>query len=316
MSWFRKPKQKLTSADRRDLPADVFDKCPDCGEILYRARLEQNLSVCPVCAHHLRVSAEDYLRILLDEGAYEERFSEVRSADPLEFVDLKPYPDRLAAAERKVGHGDAVRTVEGTLADMPVCLAVMDFAFIGGSMGSVVGEKIARLVHVALERRVPLLIVSASGGARMMEGILSLMQMAKTSAALAQLHEAGVPFVSILTDPTTGGVTASYAMLGDVILAEPGALVGFAGPRVIEQTIKQELPEGFQRSEFLLEHGMVDRIVDRRRLKDTVARLLRHMQGLAAPPPAEGQADEAADDGAGNTGAGNTGAGNAGAPGV
>ncbi|MEX2611523.1 MAG: acetyl-CoA carboxylase, carboxyltransferase subunit beta [Gemmatimonadota bacterium] len=312
MSWFRKPKQKLTSADRRDLPADVFDKCPDCGEILYRARLEQNLSVCPVCAHHLRVSAEDYLRILLDEGAYEERFSEVRSADPLEFVDLKPYPDRLAAAERKVGHGDAVRTVEGTLAGMPVCLAVMDFAFIGGSMGSVVGEKIARLVHVALERRVPLLILSASGGARMMEGILSLMQMAKTSAALAQLHEAGIPFVSILTDPTTGGVTASYAMLGDVILAEPGALVGFAGPRVIEQTIKQELPEGFQRSEFLLEHGMVDRIVDRRRLKDTVARLLRHMQGLEAPPPAEGQADEPADD----DGAGNAGAGHVGAPGV
>ncbi|MEX0890978.1 MAG: acetyl-CoA carboxylase carboxyltransferase subunit beta, partial [Gemmatimonadota bacterium] len=208
--------------------------------------------------------------------------------------------------------GDAVRTVEGTLAGMPVCLAVMDFAFIGGSMGSVVGEKIARLVHVALERRVPLLILSASGGARMMEGILSLMQMAKTSAALAQLHEAGIPFVSILTDPTTGGVTASYAMLGDVILAEPGALVGFAGPRVIEQTIKQELPEGFQRSEFLLEHGMVDRIVDRRRLKDTVARLLRHMQGLEAPPPAEGQADEPADD----DGAGNAGAGHVGAPGV
>jgi acetyl-CoA carboxylase carboxyl transferase subunit beta len=294
MSWFRKPKQKLTSADRRDLPTDVFDKCPECGEILYRARLEQNLSVCPVCGHHLRVSAEDYLRILLDDGAYTEHFGDVRSADPLDFVDLKPYPDRLAAAERKVGGGDAVRTVEGALEGIPVCVAVMDFAFIGGSMGSVVGEKIARLAHLSLERHVPLLILSASGGARMMEGILSLMQMAKTSAALAQLHEAGVPFVSILTDPTTGGVTASYAMLGDVILAEPGALVGFAGPRVIEQTIKQELPEGFQRSEFLLEHGMVDRIVDRRQLKATVAQLLRHMLGLPAPEPVEGQADQSA----------------------
>jgi acetyl-CoA carboxylase carboxyl transferase subunit beta len=283
LTWFRKPKRKLTSQDRRDLPTDVFEKCPSCGEILYRARLEQNLFVCPVCGHHNRITAEDYVRLLLDEGDYEEYFEELRSADPLEFVDLKPYVKRLEAAERNAGPGDAVRAVAGNIESIPVCIAVMDFAFIGGSMGSVVGEKIARLGQRALELRQPLIIVSASGGARMMEGILSLMQMAKTSVVLAQLHEAGLPFISVLTDPTTGGVTASYAMLGDVHIAEPGALIGFAGPRVIEQTIRQELPEGFQRSEFLLEHGMVDLIIDRRELKTTIARVLRHMLGLPAP---------------------------------
>ena len=246
MTWFKKPKRKLTGTDRRELPTDVFEKCPQCGEILYRARLEQNLFVCPECGHHNRIGAEEYLQLLLDDGEY------------------------------------TVRTVEGALEGIPVCLAVMDFEFIGGSMGSVVGEKISRIGQRALQERKPLVIVSASGGARMMEGILSLMQMAKTSVMLAQMHEAGVPFVSVLTDPTTGGVTASYAMLGDVHIAEPGALIGFAGPRVIEQTIKQELPEGFQRSEFLLEHGMVDSIVDRRELKIILARLLRHMLGLPA----------------------------------
>jgi acetyl-CoA carboxylase carboxyl transferase subunit beta len=280
MSWFKKPKQKLRAGDRRDLPPDVFEKCPQCGEILYRARLEQNQFVCPDCAHHMQIGAEDYLRLLLDGGAYEELNRQLRSADPLRFVDLKTYPERLEAAEGKSTSGDAVRTVAGTLDEIAVGLAVMDFDFIGGSMGSVVGERIARLGRRCLERRDPLLIVSASGGARMMEGILSLMQMAKTSAVLAQLHDAAVPFISILTNPTTGGVTASYAMLGDVILAEPGALIGFAGPRVIEQTIKQELPEGFQRSEFLLEHGMIDAIVDRRELKSVTARVLRHMLGL------------------------------------
>src|SRR5262245_38415843 len=285
MAWFRKdPNRKLRASDRRELPTDVFEKCPSCGEILYRARLEQNLFVCPVCAHHNRISADDYLRLLLDNGEFEEMWDDLRSSDPLRFTDLKPYRQRLQAAEQKTGHGDAVRTVKGTLDGTDVCLAVMDFEFIGGSMGSVVGEKIARLSKLAVENRRPLIIVSASGGARMMEGILSLMQMAKTSAMLAQLHEIGVPFISVLTNPTTGGVTASYAMLGDVNLAEPGALIGFAGPRVIEQTIKQELPEGFQRSEFLLEHGMVDRIVDRRELKLSIARLLRHMLGL---PPVE-----------------------------
>jgi acetyl-CoA carboxylase carboxyl transferase subunit beta len=293
MTWFRKPKRKLTAQDRRELPTDVFEKCPSCGEILYRARLEQNLYVCPVCAHHNRIGAEDYVRLLLDDGDYDEFFEDLRSADPLQFVDLKPYTKRLEAAERNAGTTDAVRAVSGNLENIPVCIAVMDFAFIGGSMGSVVGEKIARLGQIALEERKPLIVVSASGGARMMEGILSLMQMAKTSVVLAQLHEAGVPFLSVLTDPTTGGVTASYAMLGDVHLAEPGALIGFAGPRVIEQTIRQELPEGFQRSEFLLEHGMVDIIVDRRELKPTVARLLRHMLGLPAPEELNGNGETA-----------------------
>jgi acetyl-CoA carboxylase carboxyl transferase subunit beta len=280
MAWFRKPKQKLSASDRRDLPSDVFDKCPECGEILYRAKLEQNSFVCPECGYHNRIAAEDYLRLLLDNGEYQEHGLELRSADPLEFVDLKPYPERLAAAERQHGDGDAVRTVTGSLEGMDVAIAVMDFAFIGGSMGSVVGEKIARLGKVSLAEQRPLVVVSTSGGARMMEGILSLMQMAKTSAVLAQLHEAAIPFISVLTDPTTGGVTASYAMLGDVHIAEPGALIGFAGPRVIEQTIKQELPTGFQRSEFLLEHGMVDLIVDRRELKATLARLLRLTRNL------------------------------------
>ncbi len=293
MTWFRKPKRKLTAQDRRDLPTDVFEKCPSCGEILYRARLEQNLFVCPVCAHHNRIGAEDYVRLLLDDGDYEEFFEDLRSADPLQFVDLKPYTKRLEAAERNAGPGDAVRAVAGNLENVAVCIAVMDFAFIGGSMGSVVGEKIARLGQFALEERKPLIIVSASGGARMMEGILSLMQMAKTSVVLAQLHEAGIPFLSVLTDPTTGGVTASYAMLGDVHIAEPGALIGFAGPRVIEQTIRQELPEGFQRSEFLLEHGMIDTIVDRRELKPTIARLLRHMLGLPAPEETNGSGESA-----------------------
>ncbi len=288
MTWFRKPKQKLQAAERRDLPTDVFDKCPRCGEILYRVRLVQNLNVCPSCAYHLRIDAESYIRLLLDGEEFQELGMELRSADPLSFTDLKPYSQRLEAAERKAGGGDAVRTVRGELEGIPVCLAVMDFEFIGGSMGSVVGEKIARLGLRALEDRDPLIIVSASGGARMMEGIHSLMQLAKTSAVLAQLHEAAIPYISVLTDPTTGGVTASYSMLGDLILAEPHALIGFAGPRVIEQTIKQELPEGFQRSEFLLEHGMLDQIVDRRELKGTIARHLRHMLGLPDPGERDG----------------------------
>lgn len=285
MSWFRKPKQKLQATERRELPTDVFEKCPQCGEILYRARLQENWFVCPVCGRHMRISAEEYVALLLDDGEIVEHDAELRSADPLGFTDTKPYPQRLASAERKTGHGDAVITGAGRLEGMAVQLAVMDFEFIGGSMGSVVGEKIARAGLRALAGEQPLIIVSASGGARMMEGILSLMQMAKTATVLARLHEAAIPYISILTDPTTGGVTASYAMLGDVNLAEPGALIGFAGPRVIEQTIKQELPEGFQRSEFLLQHGMVDDIVDRRELRHTVARLLRHMLGLPAPAP-------------------------------
>jgi len=279
MAWFRKPEKKLSASDRRELPTDVFEKCPSCGEILYRARLEQNHWVCPVCGYHSRLSADGYVQLLLDEG-WEELWPNVRSADPLHFVDLKPYPQRLEAAQKQTSKSDAIMTLTGSLEGLPVDLAVMNFDFIGGSMGSVVGEKIARLGLHALAQRQPLIIVNASGGARMQEGILSLMQMAKTSAVLAQLHDAGVPYISVLTNPTTGGVTASYAMLGDVNVAEPGALIGFAGPRVIEQTIKQELPEGFQRSEFLMEHGMIDLIVDRRALKQTIGRLLRHMLGL------------------------------------
>lgn len=281
MAWFRKDKKPLKAQDRRDVPSDVFDKCAGCGEILYRERLAQNLNVCPNCGHHLRVSAEEYVEILIDEGTFAELDAGLRAADPLGFRDLKAYRDRIVAAEAK-GQIEALLSGTGELDGLPVVLAVMDFSYIGGSMGSVVGEKIARAGRVALDRRAPLLVVSASGGARMQEGIFSLMQMAKTSAVLARLHEAAVPFVSILTNPTTGGVTASYAMLGDVNLAEPGALVGFAGPRVIEETIRQELPKGFQRAEFLLEHGMVDRVVDRRELKETVAVLLRHMGAGAA----------------------------------
>ncbi len=283
MAWFRKPKTRLQAADRRDLPGDVWEKCPSCGEIIYREKMKENWNVCPNCGHHLRLPANGYVGLLIDEGSFREHDRSLRSGDPLGFVDLKPYRERLAAAERKSAHGEAVITGTGELDTIPVSLGVMDFAFIGGSMGSVVGEKLARIGLKALERKSPLIIVSASGGARMMEGIFSLMQMAKTSAVLAQLAEAGLPYVSVLTDPTTGGVTASYAMLGDVNFAEPGALIGFAGPRVIEQTIKQELPEGFQRAEFLLEHGMVDRIVDRRSMKHEISRFLRHATGRPAP---------------------------------
>jgi acetyl-CoA carboxylase carboxyl transferase subunit beta len=275
MAWFRKDKKPLKAQDRRDVPTDVFDKCKGCGEILYRERLAQNLNVCPNCGHHLRVSAHAYVSILLDGGTFEELDPDLRAADPLTFTDLKPYPGRIAAAEAK-GKNEALVSGRGKLDGIAVVLAVMDFDYIGGSMGSVVGEKIARAGRVALDKKSPFIIVSASGGARMQEGIFSLMQMAKTSTVLARLHEAGIPFVSILTHPTTGGVTASYAMLGDVNLAEPGALIGFAGPRVIEETIKQELPDGFQRAEFLQRHGMVDRVVDRRELKEMIATILRH----------------------------------------
>jgi acetyl-CoA carboxylase carboxyl transferase subunit beta len=275
MAWFRKDKKPLTAQDRRDVPTDVFDKCQGCGEILYRERLAQNLNVCPHCGHHVRISADAYLSILLDSDTFEELDANLRAADPLKFKDLKPYPERIAAAEAK-GKAEAVITGKGALDGIDIVIAVMDFGFIGGSMGSVVGEKVARAGKVALHERRPLIVVSASGGARMQEGIYSLMQMAKTSAVLARLHDAGLPFISVITHPTTGGVTASFSMLGDVNLAEPGALIGFAGPRVIEETIKQELPQGFQRAEFVLEHGMVDKIVDRRELKELIARILRH----------------------------------------
>ncbi len=275
MAWWNRDKKPLRAQDRRDVPTDVFEKCQGCGEILYRERLAQNLNVCPSCGYHLRISAEAYLSILLDSDTFEELDEELRAADPLRFNDLKPYAGRIAAAEAK-GKNEAVLTGTGQIDGIDVAIALMDFDFIGGSMGSVVGEKIARVARAALREETPLVIVSASGGARMQEGIYSLMQMVKTSSVLARIHEAGLPFVSVLTHPTTGGVTASYSMLGDVNLAEPGALIGFAGPRVIEETIRQELPPGFQRSEFLQEHGMVDRVVDRRELKAMIATILRH----------------------------------------
>ena len=277
MAWFRKDKKPLKSDDRRDLPPDVFDKCEGCGEILYAEKLAQSFQVCPSCGYHFRLPAEGYVEILLDEGSFEEMDEGLHSEDPLRFQDLKPYKARLTAAEGKIGRRSAVLAGTGTLEGVGVTLAVMDFRFIGGSMGSAVGEKIARAGRSALERKEPLIVVSASGGARMQEGIYSLMQMAKISSVLAALHEAALPYISLTTDPTTGGVTASHAMLGDVNLAEPGALIGFAGPRVITETIGQELPEGFQRAEFLLKHGMIDRVVERGDLKTTIGVLLRHI---------------------------------------
>ncbi len=276
MAWFRKEKQRLV-AQKRELAADVWEKCDGCGEALYTRRLAENCRVCPECGHHFRISAPEYADILFDEGITEEFDGGLRSADPLSFVDSKPYAMRIEQAEKKVGSYDAVLTGVGRIEGREVCAGIMDFGFIGGSMGSVVGEKIARMVEQGVERSCPVLIVSASGGARMQEGIFSLMQLAKTAAALQRLAAAGLPYISILTHPTTGGVAASYAMLGDVNLAEPGALIGFAGPRVIKETIRQDLPDGFQRSEFLRDHGMVDRIVPRGEMRDTVALLLHHM---------------------------------------
>ncbi len=280
MAWFRKDKKpRQPRRERLEIPADAWEKCEACGHTDIREKFVRNLNICPECAYHRRIRASDYVALLLDDGAAEEVAPELRSVDPLGFPE---YPQRLAKAAGNAGDYDAILTVTGTLGDMPVNLGVMDFAFMGGSMGSVVGEKIARLGERSLERKFPLILVSASGGARMQEGVLSLMQMAKTAAVLAQLAERRVPYVSILTNPTTGGVSASFAMLGDAILAEPGAVIGFAGPRVIKQTIGQELPEGFQTAEFLLEHGMVDAVVPRRELKMTVGQLLRHMSGQPA----------------------------------
>ena len=276
MAWFRKEKEPL-QAQKRELAADVWEKCEGCGAALYGRRLEENDRVCPECGHHFRVGAVDYLRILFDDGFEEEFGSGLRSSDPLGFVDSKPYPLRVEIAEKKVGKHDAILTGAGRIDGRLVCGGIMDFGFIGGSMGSVVGEKGSLMLEAAIERSAPAIIVSASGGARMQEGIFSLMQLAKTSAALHNLAEAGLPYISILTHPTTGGVTASFAMLGDVNLAEPGALIGFAGPRVIKETIRQDLPDGFQTSEFLEENGMVDRIVPRHQLKATVSQLLAHM---------------------------------------
>jgi acetyl-CoA carboxylase carboxyl transferase subunit beta len=277
MSWFRKKGQRIESVpaeERRVKTEGVFQKCPDCDAALYTGELEESASVCPHCGHHFRIGARQRLALLYDEGVYEELDAEVISTDPLGFVDTKPYSERLEQARRKTGLPEAVLNARGRVGGHPVLVAAMDFQFLGGSMGSAVGEKITRLVERATDESAAVVIVSQSGGARMQEGTYSLMQMAKISAALALLAEARLPFISVMTNPTTGGVTASFAMLGDLNIAEPKALIGFAGPRVIEQTIRQKLPENFQTAEFLVEHGMLDAVVDRREMRDWIVRAL------------------------------------------
>jgi acetyl-CoA carboxylase carboxyl transferase subunit beta len=280
MAWFRKEKKPKEAVEKQvAIPEGLWVKCDECKEIVYRKEVEANFNTCPKCAYHFRLSARERFEILFDDNKYKEFATEIRSGDPLGFRDTKRYSDRLKVYQQRVGPGDAVLCAEGKLEGMPVVICAMEYAFMGGSMGSVVGEKITIAIERCLEKKEPLIIVSCSGGARMQEGILSLMQMAKISAALARLSAAGLPFISVLTDPTTGGVTASYAMLGDLNIAEPKALIGFAGPRVIEQTIRQTLPEGFQTSEFLVEHGMVDLISPRGETKAAIARFLRFFTG-------------------------------------
>ncbi len=274
MDWFRRVKKSIFPTEKKEIPDGLWVKCDGCHEIIYKKELAKNHHVCHKCNHHFRIGSLEYINILLDEGSWGEFNSHIRSIDSLDFKASKRYADQLKSARHKTNMEEAVRTVLGKINDQPVVMAVMDFSFIGGSMGSVVGEKISRAIDKAREEKLPLVILSASGGARMMEGALSLMQMAKTSAKLALFSDTGLPYISLLTHPTTGGVTASYAMLGDFIVAEPGALIGFAGPRVIKQTIGQDLPEGFQRAEFLLEKGFVDRVVERKDLKKELTRIL------------------------------------------
>ena len=290
MAWFNKKTKRIEAVppDERVVKTEnVFVKCDGCEAHLFKGELEDGHQVCKHCGHHFRIGARERLAILFDDGKFEELDNEVISIDPLEFADSKPYVDRLEQAKRVSGLPEAIINARGTVGDHPVCAGAMDMTFIGGSMGSAVGEKVTRLIERAMNERSAVVIFSASGGARMQEGTLSLMQMAKISAALASLDEARLPFISVLTDPTTGGVTASFAMLGDVIIAEPKALIGFAGPRVIEQTIRQKLPKDFQRSEFLLEHGMVDAIVDRRELSPYITKLLNFMMN----PDIHGESD-------------------------
>ncbi len=278
MSWFKREDNEIVNDERKTVRTEgLWVRCPSCKQIVFKAEIAANLEVCPRCGYHYRIDARSRIDNLLEPG-YQLVDLELRSTDPLEFTDLKPYKKRLAEAQRKTGLNDAIINAVGTIGPHPVVLSVMEYGFIGGSMGAVVGETIARAVDRSLATRHPLIIISASGGARMMEGIASLMQLAKISAGLARLDDAKIPYISIMTDPTTGGVTASFAMLGDLNIAEPGALIGFAGPRVIEQTIRQKLPEGFQRSEFLLEHGFLDAIVSR---KDTKAYLAQTLAWMA-----------------------------------
>jgi acetyl-CoA carboxylase carboxyl transferase subunit beta len=278
MAWFKRESGELdTSGEKRVKTEGLWVKCEGCRQIIWKKDLEENLNVCPKCDKHFRIDARTRLAQLLDDNQYETFDGNISSTDPLKFVDLKPYSSRLKQAQEDTGLNDAIINAHGKLQGRPVVASVMEYAFIGGSMGAVVGEAITRAVERAADTHTPLIIVSASGGARMMEGVISLMQLAKISAALARLDKAKVPYISLLTDPTTGGVTASFAMLGDLNIAEPGALIGFAGPRVIEQTIRQKLPPGFQRSEFLLQHGMLDAVVPRKQLKPYIARALEFM---------------------------------------
>ncbi|HEY5725883.1 MAG TPA: acetyl-CoA carboxylase, carboxyltransferase subunit beta [Methylomirabilota bacterium] len=288
MAWFWKKKEEGEDAPRKkvQIAEGLWVKCDSCKEIVYRAEVDRAGRVCPRCKYPFRISARERVAAILDADSFEERDAGLTSRDPLEFKDTKRYTDRVKSARKATGLEEAVITGMGRVGGLPVVLCVFEFGFLGGSMGSVVGEKLTRAIELAIQKRAPLLIVSASGGARMQEGILSLMQMAKTSAALNRLAEERVPFLSLLTDPTTGGVTASFAMLGDVILAEPRALIGFAGPRVIAETIRQPLPDGFQRSEFLLEHGQLDMVVERRDLRDTLRRILAFFgTGPVQPAP-------------------------------
>jgi acetyl-CoA carboxylase carboxyl transferase subunit beta len=276
MVWFRKEKQPIESPKEKRIQTEgLWVKCDDCKQILWKKDLEGGLLCCPKCGHHFKIGSRARLEMLFDDGRYKEHDAGLASTDPLQFKDSKSYSDRLRQAERNTGMKDALITGEGQLEGKPAIICAMEFQFIGGSMGAVVGEKVTRAIDRCIAMKLPLVVVSCSGGARMMEGAISLMQMSKISAALARLDEVRKPYISVLTDPTTGGVTASFAMLGDLNIAEPGALIGFAGPRVIEQTIRQKLPEGFQRAEFLLAHGMLDAIVPRKELKGFLARAFR-----------------------------------------
>jgi acetyl-CoA carboxylase carboxyl transferase subunit beta len=285
MAWFRrKPEETAGTPKKVNIAEGLWIKCDSCKEIMYRAEVERAGRVCPKCRYPFRIGARERIALLTDPGTFEEYQTGLVSADPLRFRDSKKYPDRVKAARQKTGFEDAVISGIARIDGLPAVLCVFEFTFLGGSMGSVVGEKLTRAIELGIDKALPVIIVSASGGARMQEGILSLMQMAKTSAALERLAEARLPYISVLTDPTTGGVTASFAMLGDVIVAEPRALIGFAGPRVIAETIRQPLPEGFQRSEFLLEHGQLDLVVERKDLKDLLRRLLVFFADQPAAP--------------------------------
>ncbi|HYG32408.1 MAG TPA: acetyl-CoA carboxylase, carboxyltransferase subunit beta [Methylophilaceae bacterium] len=289
MSWLQKllpPKINRAGLSKKNVPEGLWSKCPACESVLYRSDLENNAEVCPKCSHHNRISARQRLNLLLDDEGRFEIGTEVLPIDPLKFKDSKRYADRLKASQSEVGETDALIVMQGSIKNIPVVAAAFEFKFMGGSMGSVVGERFVRGVEACLEQKMPFICISASGGARMQEGLFSLMQMAKTSAALNRLGKAGLPYISVLTDPTMGGVSASFAMLGDVIIAEPQALIGFAGPRVIEQTVRETLPDGFQRAEFLLQHGAIDVIVDRRQMRDRMSVMLASMMRLPAVQPA------------------------------